>query len=205
MIKLFYSPGACSLASHIALEEAGAEYEAVRVDTAAGEQRKPEYLAINPKGRVPALATEDGVLTETPAILAWVAQAFPEARLAPTDPWLFAQAQAFNSYLSSTVHVAHAHARRGYRWASEESSFADMKAKVAQNMADCFQLIEDDLLKGPWVMGSEFSVCDGYLFTVAKWLEGDGVDIKRFPKVEAHFERVGARDAVRKVLARETS
>src|SRR4051794_9596204 len=102
MIKLFYSLGSCSLASHIALEEAGAPYEAVRINVRAWDQRKPEYLALNPKGRVPALVTDEGVLTENVAILAWVAQAFPQARLAPTDPWGFAQAQAFNSYLAST-------------------------------------------------------------------------------------------------------
>ena len=205
MIKLFYATGACSLASHIALEEAGADYEALRVDTAAGDQRRPEYLAVNPKGRVPALVTDNGVLTETPAILAWVAQAFPEAGLAPTDPWLFAQAQAFNAYLAATVHVAHAHGMRGYRWASEESSFADMRNRVRGNMADCFQLIEDEMLKAPWVLGADFSICDGYLFTVAGWLERDGVDIKRFPKVHAHFELVRTRNSVRKVLAREAS
>jgi glutathione S-transferase len=83
MLTLFYAPTACSLASHIALEEAQADFEARRVDFAAGEQRSPDYLAINPKGRVPALVTPRGVLTETPAILAFIAQSFPEARLAP--------------------------------------------------------------------------------------------------------------------------
>lgn len=205
MIKLFYSPGACSLASHIALEEAGADFEAVRVDTARGDQRRPEYLAVNPKGRVPALVADRGVLTETPAILAWIAQAFPEAGLAPTDPWDFAQAQSFNAYLAATVHVAHAHGRRGARWADEESSFADMRRKVPETMAACAQLIEDVMLKGPWVLGDRFSICDGYLFTVAGWLEGDRVDIGRFPKIKAHFERTRARDAVRKVLAREAA
>lgn len=82
---LFYSPGSCSLASHIALAEAGAAYELVRTDTKTGDQRRPEYLKVNPKGRVPALVTERGTLTETPAILAFVAQSFPQARLAPLD------------------------------------------------------------------------------------------------------------------------
>ena len=115
MLKLFFAANTCALASHIALEEAGAPYEAVRVDFRTNEQRKPEYLAINPKGRVPALATERGILTETPAILAFIAQSFPGARLAPLDdPYAFARVQAFNSYLCSTVHVAHAHRMRGY-------------------------------------------------------------------------------------------
>jgi glutathione S-transferase len=150
---------------------------------------------------VPALVTDRGVLTENVAILAWIAQAFPQARLAPTDPWDFAQAQAFNSYLGSTVHVAHAHRHRGYRWASEESSFADMRGKVAGNMAECFRLIEDEMLAGPYVLGEAFSICDAYLFTLADWLEGDGVDPGQFPRVLEHRERVRARPAVGKVLA----
>ena len=114
MLKLFLAANTCALASHIALEEAGATHEIVRVDFRANEQRKPEYLAINPKGRVPALATGRGILTETPAILAFIAQSFPAARLAPLDdPYEFARVQAFNSYLCSTVHVAHAHRMRG--------------------------------------------------------------------------------------------
>ena len=114
MIKLFYAPHTCSLASHIALENAGAEYTTVRIDFAAEEQRKPQYLAVNPKGRVPALATGDGILTETPAILAFIAQSFPQARLAPLDrPFAFSQVQSFNSYLCATLHVAHAHRMRG--------------------------------------------------------------------------------------------
>lgn len=205
MMKLFYAPGSCSLASHIALEEAGADYEAVKVDMRQSEQRTPEYLAINPKGRVPALVTGQGVLTETPAILGYVAQAHPQAGLLPTDPWDLAQAQAFNSYLASTVHVAHAHRMRGSRWADEESSFEDMRRKVPQTMAECFGLIETELLTGPWVLGERFSVCDGYLFTLAGWLEGDGVDPARFPRVHAHRERVRARPAVGKVLAEEAA
>ena len=202
MIKLFHAWGSCSLASLIALEEAGAAYELAIMSTRDGDQRKPEYLAVNPKGRVPALVTDQGVLTETPAILAFIAQSFPQARLAPADPWGFARMQAFNSYLCATVHVAHAHKHRGYRWASEESSFADMRGKVAANEVDCFGLIETEYLQGPWVMGDAFSVADGYLFTLADWLEGDGVDPKQFPKVLEHRERTRARPAVSKVLAR---
>jgi len=201
MIRLFYHPGSCSLASHIALEEAGADYEAVRTNLRAGEQLKPEYLAINPKGRVPALTTDDGVLTETVAILAWVAQAFPQAKLAPADPWGFAQAQSFNAYLATTVHVAYAHKMRGYRWADEESSFEDMRRKVPQSMSACFQLIEDELLTGPFVLGEAFSICDGYLFTLADWLDGVGVEARQFPRVYEHRERIRARPAVSKVLA----
>lgn len=202
MLKLFSSPGSCSLASHIALEEAGADYEVVRTDTKAGDQRKPEYLAINPKGRVPALVTDRGVLTETPAILAFVAQAFPQARLAPLDdPFAFAQAQAFNSYLASTVHVAHSMRHRGYRWTDDPMAQAALTAKVPETEAACFDLIERTMLAGPWVLGEAYSICDSYLFTIAGWLEGDGIDIRRFPRVFEHFQRIGDRPAVRRVLA----
>ncbi|MDB5474955.1 MAG: glutathione S-transferase [Phenylobacterium sp.] len=201
MMQLFHAWGACSLAALIALEEAGADYELVVMSTRDGDQRKPEYLALNPKGRVPALVTERGVLTETPAILAFIAQSFPQAGLAPADPFAFARMQAFNSYLCATVHVAHAHKHRGYRWATEESSFQDMTRKVAQNEVDCFRLIETEYLQGPWVMGEQFTVADGYLFTLADWLEGDGVDPKQFARVHEHRERTRGRPAVRNVLA----
>uniref|UniRef100_UPI002FC71A20 glutathione S-transferase n=1 Tax=Phenylobacterium sp. TaxID=1871053 RepID=UPI002FC71A20 len=161
MLKLFYSRGSVALASHIALEEAGAAYEAIRVDLPGGEQTRPDYLAINPKGRVPALATPRGVLTETPAILAFIAQSHPEGAFASLDdPFDFARAQAFNSYLASTVHVAHAHGRRGSRWADDAAAIAEMKRKVPQTMAACFAQIEADLPDDqPWVLGADYSIC----------------------------------------------
>ena len=117
MLKLYYSPNTCALASLITLEEAGADYEISRVDFSREEQRGPEYLEINAKGRVPALATDDGIITETPAILTFIAQSFPNANLIPNDVAGFARVQEFNSYLCSTVHPAHAHRVRGHRWA----------------------------------------------------------------------------------------
>ncbi len=201
-LKLFHAWGSCSLASLIALEEAGAPYELVVVSTKEGDQRRPEYLAINPKGRVPALITDRGALTETPAILAWIAQTWPAAELAPLDdPFAFAQAQAFNSYLCSTVHVAHAHRHRGYRWTDDADAQAAMTRQVPQNMRACFQLIQDEMLAGPWVLGDAYSVCDAYLFTLAGWLATDGVDIAEFSRIAEHSERVSDRPTVRKVLA----
>jgi glutathione S-transferase len=202
MLKLFYTPGTCSLASHIALEEAGAGYEVHRVDFSKAEQTKPDYLTINPKGRVPALVSDRGILTETPAILAYIAQSFPKARLAPLDdPFEFARLQSFLSYLCSTVHVAHAHARRAARWADDPAAQEAMKAKVPQNMADCFALIERTMFVGPFVRGDAYSVADPYLFTIAGWLESDGVDPARFPRILDHRNRMTERPAVAKVLA----
>ena len=201
-LTLYYAPGTCAQAVRIALHEAGAPHEAVRIDFAAAEQRSPAYLAVNPKGRVPALATEHGTLTETPALLAYVAQRFPEARLAPTDAFGFARMQEFNSYLASTVHVAHAHRPRAARWADEPEAQAAMQRKVPANMTECFTLIERHYLgDGPWVLGEQYSVADGYLFTVAGWLKSDGVDIAQFPKVHAHSQRMAQRPAVQRALA----
>jgi glutathione S-transferase len=204
MLKLYYAPGTCALASHIALEEAGAAYTTERLDFKSNQQTSPEYLKVNPKGRVPALVGDHGVLTETPALLTYIAQSFPQAKLAPLDDaFAFAQVQAFNSYLCSTVHVAHAHKGRGYRWATEESSFADMKGMVPKTMAACFALIERGMLKGPWVMGEQYTICDPYLFTLTGWLEGDGVDLATLPKVMAHRQRMAERPAVKKVMEDE--
>jgi len=204
MLKLYYAPGTCALASHIALEEAGAVYTTERIDFKSNQQNTAEYLAVNPKGRVPALVTDRGILTETPAMLAFIAQSFPKAKLAPLeDAFAFAQAQSFNSYLCSTVHVAHAHKMRGARWATEESSFADMKRKVPQTVGACFALIEQKMLKGPWVMGEQYTICDPYLFTLTGWLEGDSVDLAALPKVADHYKRMSERPAVKAVLAGE--
>src|ERR1700676_384488 len=149
MLKLYYAPGTCALASHIALEEAGAGYTTERLDFKSNQQNSPEYLAINPKGRVPALVTDRGILTETPAMLAFIAQSFPQAKLAALDdPYTFARVQAFHSFLCSTVHVAHAHRGRGYRWATDEASFADMKRMVPKTVGACFALTERGMRKG---------------------------------------------------------
>ncbi len=205
MLKLYYAPSTCALASHIALEEAGATYETVRINFKTEDQKKPDYLKINPKARVPALVTDRGIITETPAILIYIAQSFPAAKLAPLDdPFALAKVQAFNSYLCSTVHVAHAHRVRGYRWTDDAAAIETMKQKVPQTVGECFALIEREMFVGPWVMGKDYGVCDAYLFTLSQWLGADGVDINKTPKIAEHFRRVGERPAVRKAVADET-
>ena len=160
-LTLYLAPGTCAMAVRIALVEANAPHRIQRLDLAAGEQRSPAYLAINPKGRVPALVTERGVLTETPALLLYVAQRFPEAQLAPLDdPFLLACMQEVHSFLASTVHVAHAHGRRASRWADDEQAIAAMQAKMPRNMRDGFSEIEHHYLAGPWVLGERFSLAD---------------------------------------------
>ena len=205
-LKLFYSPNACSLASHIALEEAGADYELVLTSTRDGSVRKPEYLAINPKGRVPALQTERGVLTESPAILSWIAQAYPEARLAPLDdPFAFAEMQAFNGFLSSSMHIMFALHWRAARFVEGEDHLAAVKAHAPKALAEQFRLVEERLKDGrTWVNGGAYTVSDPYLLVFTRWLDENGLgDLDDYPNVKAHRARVETRPAVRRALEQE--
>lgn len=205
MLKLYYAPGTCSLASHIALEQVGAGYEAVRVNFAENEENSPGYLSMNPKGRVPALVTRRGILTETPAILQFISQSYPDAGLAPLDDVFdLARMNAFNSYLCSTVHVAHAHRLRGERWADDPLAIEAMKKKVPQTVGDSFALIEREF-KGPWVLGERYSTSDIYLFTLAQWLESDGVDPEQLPRVADHRRRMREDPVVASILVKEAS
>lgn len=200
MLTLYYAKGTAALPVHIALEEVGAAYEVHLLDFAKKEHLAPEYLKINPKGRVPALATDQGILTETPALLAFIGQRFASAGIIPADPFEFARVQEFNLYVAATVHVAHAHKLRGARWSDDKAARDTMRAKVAQNMTQCAELIEQTYLRGPWVMGEHYTVCDAYLFLIARWLKGDDVDEAAFPKILAHRARMEARPAVQSVL-----
>ena len=208
MLKLYYAANSCALATHILLEEVGADYSVQRIDFSKEQQKSPDFLKINPKGRVPALVTDRGILTETPAMLVYVAQSFPAAGLAPMDdPFAFARMQSFNSYLCSHLHVAHAHRMRGHRWvdADDAHSIAAMKRKVPETVGGAFEMIERDMLKGPWVMGDTYTICDPYLFTLAQWMEKDGVDLARVPRVVDHRRRVSERPAVKRAIAEETA
>jgi glutathione S-transferase len=205
MFKLYYAPGTCALATHIALEQVGAEYEAVRVNFAEKEENSPAYLRLNPKGRVPTLVTSRGNLTETPAILQFVCQTYPDAGLAPLDDiFEMARMNAFNSYLCSTVHVAHAHRMRGNRWADDPLAIAAMQEKVPQSVGEAFALIEREF-DGPWVLGERYSICDIYLFTLARWLEGDGVNPAQLPGIADHRTRMSQDPLVAKIVAAEAS
>lgn len=200
MLILYYAKGTAALPPHIALEEAGIPYDSRSVDFSNKEQFSEAYLKINPKARVPALITPHGTLTETCAILAYIAQNWPQSNLAPAGTFEFARAQEFNNYLASTVHVAHAHRKRGSRWSDDEMAQETMRQKVAANMAECMGLIEKEFFVGPYVLGDQYSICDPYLFLISGWLPGDGVDQGDFPLIAAHRKRMLERPAVQAVM-----
>ena len=200
-MQLYYAPRTISVAVAIALEEAGLDYEAIKLDFAGGEQTKPAYKQINPKGRVPALAVDGGILTETGALLEFIAAKAPDAGLVPADPVMAARMREVMFYLASTMHVNHAHKQRGHRWADKDSSWKDMTAKVAETMTASCDYISANGLRGPFVLGEALSLADAYLYVVCSWLEGDGVDVSAFPKIVAFREAMEARASVQAVRA----
>jgi len=201
-MKLYYARDSIARVILIALEEIGAPYEARRVDFSRAEQRGAGYLAVNPKGRVPALVTERGTLTETPAILTYLAQIYPEAGLLPRDAFAAAQVQEIAAYLCSTVHPSHAHRTRGARWSDDPSVIEGLKKKVKQNITDHFAYLESRFA-GPWVLGEAYSIADPYLFVLAGWIVEDGVDLAQFPGLARHSAAMATRPAVQRALAVE--
>jgi len=203
MLTLYTHLGTIGLACEIALEEAGAPYDVQRLDFAQNEQRQPAYLAINPKSRVPALETDRGVITEAPAIMGYIARAFPAARLAPEgDAFAMAELESLMSYLCSWVHPAATHRHRGYRLAADPAAIADMRRKAPEVFGEAMHLIDEQLFKGPWALGEAYSVADPYLYVVTGWLPRDTLDMADFPRLADHHARMGERPAVRAVLAR---
>lgn len=201
MLKLYYAPGTISIATAITLHEAGLEYTPHRLDFRAGEQRAAAYLKVNPKGRVPALVTDEGVLSETGAILEYIAETAPEAGLMPETALERARVREAMFYLASTMHVNHAHRPRGSRWADRPESLQDMAAKTTQTMTESCNYVTQYMLGGPFVLGARFSIADPYLFTVLGWLEQDGVDITQFPTLAAFRAAMRSRPSVERAAA----
>ncbi len=201
-MRLYFARGTISVAVAITLEEAGLEYEPVALDFSQAEQRSDNYLTINPKGRVPALDVSGTILTETGAILEYVAAAAPQAGLLPDDPLQAAAMRGVMYYLASTMHVNHAHKQRGARWASEESSFQDMAAKVTENMTASCRFVEENCLNGPFVLGDRISLADPYLYVICTWLEGDSVDLSQFPRIREFMAVMQGRPSVQAVGAK---
>lgn len=199
-MKLYFLPGSCALAPHIALELAGARYEAVGV--VRGEQDAPEYRAVNPLGRVPALVVDDGtVLTEVPAILTYIADRFPAATLLPPpDELARYEALASMAYLSSTVHPAFGRLWRAERFTTDTAGRAAIEAAAARDLAAAFEHIEAELERRPIEQDGRPSAVDCYRFVFGRWGRRLPTPTSRFPAFAALTERMGRHEAVRKAL-----
>jgi glutathione S-transferase len=194
MLKLHYAPRTISVAVAIILEQTGTPYEAIRVDFANAEQTKDAYRRVNPKGRVPALETDSGILTETPAIVEYIS---PE--LVPQDAFAAAKMRELISYLNATMHPHHAHGGRGSRWADAQSSLDDMKRKMPQRMAECAAHLEEYLPSLPFAVGQLEVLSDAYLYVVLTWLKSDGVDIEHYPRLAAFQHQMNTLASVQAV------
>lgn len=199
-MRLFYAPNTISIAAAITLHEAQLPYEPVLLNFRQAEQTGPAYLQINPKGRVPTLDIDGALITETGAILEYIAETTPEAGLVPADPIDAAHMRSVMFYLASTMHVNHAHRVRGSRWADNADSHADMKSKVADNMTENARHVQTHYLRGDYVLGDRLSLADPYLFVVCCWLKGDGVDLSALPAIDAYLARMRGRASVRHVI-----
>jgi glutathione S-transferase len=202
-MKLYYAAGSCALAVHIALEDAGARYEAIEIRFDRQEQRSPQHLARNPLGRVPVLETPHGMLTEVPAILGYVAATHPSAGLLPPGPFDLARAHSFCAFLSSSVHPEYAHFRRPERWAADDTCRRAISDKAIGTYADRFRMIESHWLAGPWVMGIRYTVADPYLYALARWLPLAGIPLAAYPRISEHARRMDERASVHRALTAE--
>ena len=201
--KLFYSPGACSLASHCAIEEVGIPYEAQRVNLAQGEQRTPEYQKINPRGRVPALLIGDNVLTENVGILTYLGGGYPDAKIWPQKTWDQAKLVSTMAWLSNTVHPAYGHYVRTERYVDDESAKEAVKQKGIASFRGYLEEIDRLLAGQKWAIANQYTVADPYLLVFYRWGNRAKLPVKDLKNYTRLVDKVMARPAVKKVMAEE--
>jgi glutathione S-transferase len=199
-IKLYYSPGACSLASHIVLEESKLPHQAIRINTSAGEQRSPEYLKINPRGRVPTLIVDDKVLVENVAILSFLGGGWPKAGLWPEKTWDQASALSWMAYLADTVHPGYAHIARPERYADDPAVREAIKAKAREYFWGYLQELNGLLAGKTWAIANQYSVVDPYLLVFYRWGNRGGFPVKDLKSYSALVGRVLDRPAVKRTM-----
>ena len=200
MLTLYYGPGACSMASHIVLEESGEKYEPRKVNLAGGEQRTPEYQKINPHGRVPALRLDDGeVITENTAILPYLGKRF---KMWPSDAKGEVRALSTVGWFASSVHPAHGHVGRPERYSADPSAYPGIKEAGLKTFHACLQEIDHTLAGREWV-GDQFSVLDPYAFVFYTWGVRRELPMGELKSYTAHKDRMLKRPATGRVVEDE--
>jgi glutathione S-transferase len=199
-LTLYYAPGACSMASHIVLEETGEKYEPRKVDLAGGEQRTEAYLKMNPLGRVPMLGLDDGSsLTENTAILPYLGKRFG---LWPNDAVAEAKALSLIGYFASSVHPAHAHVGRPERYTADTSAFPGIKEAGLKTFQTYLKQI-DGMLAGREWFADKYSVLDPYGLVFYSWGVRRELPMAELKNYTAHKDRMLKRDAVKRVVENE--
>ena len=198
-MKLFYSPGACSLSPHVVLREAALPFELERVDTRAGRtERDVDYRTVNPKGYVPALQLDDGqVLTEGPAIVQYLADRRPDSNLAPA-------AGTFERYrLQEWLHYVGSELHKSLGSLFGPQMPAEYRAVVKASIAGKLDFVAAQLAGRSYLLGPRFTVADAYLFAVLRWTGHLDIDLARWPALQAYLSRIAARPAVQAALRAE--
>ena len=198
-MKLYYSPGACSLSPHIVLREAGLPFEPVLASTKTHKLSDgTDYYTINPKGYVPLLEFDDGQrLSEGPAIVQFIADKAPEKRLAPPNGTLERyRLQEWLNFITSELH-------KGIGLIFNPNMPEEAKAVARARATDRLKWVDTQLAGKQFLMGESFSVADAYLFTVTNWTKYTGIDISGMPNLTAYQARVAARPAVQQALQAE--
>ena len=205
MLTLYYSPGACSMASHIGIEECGAEYVERPTLLAKGEQKTPDYLKVNPRGKVPALDVDGRIITENTAILTYLARRFPAMNLLPADPVDEANCIGAMAWFSNWVHPSYQRHMRAERFADGEAAQATVRDKGKQAFWENMQEIDRLLAGKTWWMGSQFTVADGYCLVFYAWGLRGGLPMATLAHYSAFKDRMLGRPKVMKVLQSEQS
>jgi len=200
MLTLCYCPGACSLASHIVLEESGEKYTGRKIDLGKGEQRSAEYLKINPHGRVPALGLDNGdFISENAAILPFLGKRF---KLWTDDPVTETKMMSFIGWVSSSVHPAQAHIGRPERYATDPATHDNIKATGKKVFQGYLQEI-DSMYAGKDYLFDKFSVVDPYAFVLYTWGVRRELPMHEMKNYTAFKDRMVARPAVQRVMEDE--
>jgi glutathione S-transferase len=203
MLTLYFSPGACSMASHIGIEETGAPYEEKPTLLAKGEQKTEAYLKINPRGKVPALSADGKVITENTAILTYLARRFPEKKLLPADPLEEARCIGAMAWFSNIVHPSYQRNIRPERFAEGEAAQATVKELGRKSFWENLKEIDSLLGSKEWMMGSQYTVVDGYALVFYGWGVRGEFPMKELGNYTAWKDRMLKRPAVRKILESE--
>jgi glutathione S-transferase len=199
-MKLYYSPGACSLSPHIALEEAGVKYDAIKVDLKAKKtEHGDDYYAVNSKGKVPFLVTDatGGGLSEGAAIVQYIADQAPSAKLAPANGTMERyHLQEWLNFISTELH-------KGFSPLFNPATPQDVQDTARANITKQLGYVDGQLAGKDYLMGSQFTVADGYLFTILRWADGKHIDTSSLKNLTAYKARVAARPHVKAAMLAE--
>ena len=203
-ITLYHSPGACSDATFISLLEAGADFDVKIILIKNNEQSNPDYVALNPKKKVPFLVVDGKGLSENIAMQSWIAETFPEAKLLPSDSWDHKRALSYMGWFGSGIHPHITRHFKPAKFCANEDSHGDIKAKAKAMCMEQLALVDTELTDKTWFF-EHYTACDSYFFWIYERALREGFELSRFEHCTAHNKRMHERENVQKMLAHKAS